>query len=87
MADEQNSRVSTIDELIAHPRFKCTACGGLTRFRIKRSLIVEIYYHQTIAGDIIPETPEVLCDEIVSAECVWCGHGKNVEQIDRGDGL
>lgn len=83
MLDEQQSKVSSIDELITHPRFRCTACGGLTRFSIKRSLLVETYYHQTIAGDIIPETPVVLADEIISVECVWCGHGKNVEEIER----
>jgi hypothetical protein len=84
MADAQEGeQISTIDELISHPRFKCNACGGLTRFSIKRSLLVETYYHQTVAGDIIPETPEVLTDEIISVECVWCGHGKNVEEIER----
>lgn len=83
MAEQEEDKVSTIDELIRHPRYRCTACGGLTRFRIKRSVLVETYYHQTVAGDIIPETPVVLSDEIISVECVWCGHGKGVEEIER----
>ena len=36
-------------------RYRCTACGGKTRFKVTVTTTITYYHHQTIGGDMNPE--------------------------------
>ncbi|HVM54555.1 MAG TPA: hypothetical protein VM262_15315 [Acidimicrobiales bacterium] len=61
-------------------RYRCNACGNLTRFDVTVSRRTAEYWHFTVGGDLDVEDRQVLSEEIESVSCRWCGHGKDVEQ-------
>lgn len=63
-------------------RYRCTACGNLTRFDVIRTLQLKEYYHVEIGGAINVEEHKVLSEEIVSVRCRWCDNGTTVEIIE-----
>lgn len=62
-------------------RYRCTACGNLTRFDVTRTRTTRAFYHYTVGGDLHVEDEEVLADSVDEVLCRWCGHGRAVEAI------
>ncbi len=62
-------------------RYRCTACGNLTRFDVVETTSVRSFHHFTVGGDLTIEEPEVISKTIESVTCRWCGHGRSVEVI------
>lgn len=60
-------------------RYRCKACGGLTRFEVTLTCRLRYFHHQTVSGEMTPENEEILDEVIEEVICVWCGHGKEVE--------
>ncbi len=65
----------------APPRYRCTACGNLTRFDVTRSRTTREFHHYTVAGDLQVEDVEVLGETVDQISCRWCGHGDAVVRI------
>ena len=65
-------------------RYRCTACGNLTRFAVVETTTVRSFHHFTVGGDLTVESPETIRHTVESVDCRWCGHGRNVEIIDEG---
>jgi hypothetical protein len=67
-------------------RYRCSACGNLTRFDVVTSRRTRAYHHFTVGGDLRVED-EVILDETTDAViCRWCGTGASVEAIaDTGE--
>ncbi|MGC8498165.1 MAG: hypothetical protein ACP5OV_01525 [Acidimicrobiales bacterium] len=63
-------------------RYRCTACGNLTRFDVVETTSVRAFYHFTVGGELEIEEPEVLSSTVESVSCRWCGHGRAVETFD-----
>ncbi len=63
-------------------RYRCTACGNLTRFDITRTRQTRAFNHFTVGGEVEVEDEEVLSESIDEVICRWCGHGKAVQTID-----
>jgi hypothetical protein len=63
-------------------RYRCNACGNLTRFDVTTSRRTKAFHHFTVGGELAIEDEEVLSEEIESVECRWCGSGKAVEVLD-----
>jgi len=59
-------------------RYRCTACGNLTRFDVTESSTTRSYHHYSVAGELLVEDVEVLASEIADVRCRWCGTGSNV---------
>ncbi len=59
-------------------RYKCEACGNITRFDVTETRTTKSFYHYAISGQLNIEDVEVVRSEIDSVECRWCGHGKNI---------
>ena len=54
-------------------RYRCSACGNLTRFDVVSTRRTRAYHHFTVGGDLSVED-EVLLDEVIdSVTCRWCG--------------
>lgn len=63
-------------------RYRCTACGNLTRFDVVETTSVRSFHHYTVGGDLTIEEPEVVARHVDSVTCRWCGHGRGVEVVD-----
>ena len=64
-------------------RFRCNACGNLTRFDIEMTRRTKSFHHYTVGGDLTVESEEVFEERIDDVSCRWCGHGRAVELIPR----
>ena len=63
-------------------RFRCTACGNLTRFDVVVSRRTRAFHHYSVAGDLVIEDEEVLDSNLESVVCRWCGaSGGAVEEL------
>jgi hypothetical protein len=64
-------------------RWRCAACGNLTRFDVVRSSRVREYVHVDLAGEPAVEEREVLRDQVEQIRCRWCDAVDKVELVDR----
>ncbi len=62
-------------------RYRCTACGNLTRFDVVETTSIRSFHHYTVGGDLSVEEPEIIARNVDSVTCRWCGHGRAVEPI------
>ena len=69
-------------------RYRCTACGNLTRFDVVTTRRSRAFHHYTVGGALTVEDEELLSEVIEEVSCRWCGNGTNVEElseIEAGD--
>lgn len=63
-------------------RYRCAACGNLTRFDVTVTQTTRAFHHFTVGGELVVEDEEVLADSVDEVVCRWCGHGRAVEMIE-----
>lgn len=63
------------------PRYRCTACGNLTRFDVVAYRRTRAFHHYTVGGELSIEDEEVIDEAVESITCRWCGTGTAVEAI------
>jgi len=66
-------------------RYRCTACGNLTRFDVTVTRRERGFHHYSIGGELRIDEREVLSETVESVSCRWCGHGRSVEEIASGE--
>jgi hypothetical protein len=59
-------------------RYRCTACGNLTRFDVTISRRTTAFHHYSVGGDLSVEDERVLDETVEQVECRWCGTGSSV---------
>ena len=64
-------------------RWRCTACGNLTRFDVLRTLKVQDFVHADLAGEPQVEERVVVSDTVERATCRWCNAVDQVELVPR----
>ena len=62
-------------------RYRCDACGNLTRFDVTVSQTTKAFHHFTVGGELVIEDEEVLARHVDDVVCRWCGHGRGVVEI------
>lgn len=67
-------------------RYRCGACGNLTRFDVVETVRTREYHHFTIGGELNVDETEVLVYTVNSVECRWCGHGNNIQIMEEETG-
>jgi hypothetical protein len=69
-------------------RYRCSACGNLTRFDVVTSRRTQAFHHYTVGGELRVEDEVVLAESVDEVTCRWCGTGAAVEPIVEavGDG-
>ena len=67
---------------VTQTRYRCTACGNLTRFDVVTTSTVKAFHHYTVGGELEVEESEMLSESVDSVTCRWCGHGRGVEVVD-----
>jgi hypothetical protein len=56
----------------ADQRWRCSACGNLTRFDVRRTRRTVEFVHVDLAGEQTTEDVEVLADDVAQVNCRWC---------------
>lgn len=84
MAAESSPRVETSSPggSTSSPRYRCAACGNLTRFDVVASRRTRSFHHYSVGGELSVEDEQVLDESIEEVSCRWCGHGNAIEIID-----
>ena len=62
-------------------RYRCTACGNLTRFDVVTTRRTRAFHHYTVGGELQVEDEELLTELVEDVSCRWCGSGANVEEL------
>lgn len=62
-------------------RYRCNACGNLTRFDVTTRRRTRAFHHFTVGGELSIEDEEVLDEEVEDVSCRWCGTGASVETL------
>lgn len=62
-------------------RYRCTACGNLTRFDVVERKRSRSFYHYTLGGLLSVEEEEVLEREVEEVACRWCNSSAHVEEV------
>ena len=60
------------------PRYRCAACGNLTRFDVTVTRRSKAFHHYTLGGELTVEDEEVLSETVEEVSCRWCGTGASV---------
>ncbi len=65
------------------PRYRCTACGNLTRFDVRALRRTLSFHHYTVGGDLTIEEENVLEERVEWVGCRWCGaEGDAIQAIE-----
>lgn len=62
-------------------RYRCNACGNLTRFDVTTTSTIKAFHHYSVGGDLTVEEPQVLAERIDEVVCHWCASGDAVEEL------
>ena len=63
-------------------RYRCDACGNLTRFDVTVTRRTKAFHHYTVGGELEVEDEEVLAETVEDVACRWCGSGGAVHPVD-----
>ena len=64
-------------------RYRCRACGNITRFEVVETSTTRSYHHFTVGGDLAIEDPVIVDAHVESVTCRWCGHGRRTSRRSR----
>ena len=62
-------------------RYRCTACGNLTRFDVTTTSRTRAFHHYTVGGQLEVEDAEILEETVEEVSCRWCGNGRSVVPV------
>jgi hypothetical protein len=62
-------------------RYRCSACGNLTRFDVTTTRRTRAFHHFTVGGELAVEDEELLSEVVEDVSCRWCGSGRAVEEL------
>ena len=63
-------------------RYRCSACGNLTRFDVVALRRTRAYHHFSVGGELHVEDEVVVDETVEDVSCRWCGSGAAVETIE-----
>ena len=64
-------------------RYRCAACGNVTRFDVVATRRTRAFHHYTIAGELEIEEEDVLEERVEEVTCRWCSAtGSRIEDLD-----
>jgi hypothetical protein len=61
-------------------RYRCNACGNLTRFDVVTTRRTSAFHHYSVGGDLTVEDEQLLEETVERVTCRWCGaSGDSIE--------
>jgi hypothetical protein len=68
-------------------RYRCSACGNLTRFDVVATRRTQAFHHYSMGGDLTIEEESVLDEHVERVTCRWCGaSGDAIEELSVTEG-
>ena len=69
-------------------RYRCSACGNVTRFDVTATRRTRAFYHYSIGGELEIEDEQVLDERIEQVTCRWCNaSGAAIERVSGAEEL
>ena len=62
-------------------RYRCNACGNLTRFDVTVARRTRGFHHFTVGGELTVEDEVVLSEVVEDVSCRWCASDTAVEVL------
>ena len=62
-------------------RYRCSACGNLTRFDVVATRRTRAFHHFSVAGELTVEDEAVLDERVEEVTCRWCGTSGDAIEI------
>jgi DNA-directed RNA polymerase subunit M/transcription elongation factor TFIIS len=81
---ESSATASAAESAGGPSRYRCSACGNLTRFDVVTSRRTKAFHHYSVGGELTIEEVDVLQESVEEVSCRWCGNGKAIEVLERG---
>jgi hypothetical protein len=70
------------DRPVSGTRYRCSACGNLTRFDVVGTRRTRAFHHYSMGGELTVEEEDVLDERIEQVTCRWCGaSGDSIERV------
>ena len=66
-------------------RYRCNACGNLTRFDVTTTRRTRAFHHYSLGGELQVEDEQILDETVEEVSCRWCGTGKSVEELSESE--
>jgi hypothetical protein len=66
---------------VSPTRYRCAACGNLTRFDVVTSRRTTAFHHFTVSGELSIEDEQILEQAVESVTCRWCGPTGSVQVV------
>jgi transposase len=64
-------------------RYRCGACGNLTRFDVLTTRRTSSFHHYSVGGELTIEEEQLLEETVERVTCRWCGaSGESIEELD-----
>ncbi len=68
--------------LPAGKRWRCGACGNLTRFDVESVERVRRFWHLDLAGEGRVDEEDRVDVDVIAVTCRWCGSKDAIEVVD-----
>lgn len=62
-------------------RYRCDACGNLTRFDVETDERVQRFWHLDLSGQGTAERTDVVASAVRAVTCRWCGASERIEVV------
>lgn len=63
-------------------RYRCGACGNLTRFDVLTTRRTSSFHHYSVGGELTIEEEQLLEETVERVTCRWCGaSGDTIEEL------
>ena len=67
-------------------RYRCGACGNLTRFDVVATRRTRAFHHYTVGGDLSVDDEELIDERVEEVTCRWCAaSGEQIEEVPVDD--
>jgi len=70
---------------VSTTRYRCAACGNITRFDVVATRRTRAFHHFSIGGELEVEDEEVLDERVEQVTCRWCNASGPRIEIVAGD--
>ncbi len=70
---------------VSATRYRCAACGNLTRFDVVTTRRTTAFHHFAVSGELSIEDEQVLEEAVESVTCRWCGPAGSVQVLPDGE--
>lgn len=82
MVQGSRTEAAQLAGLAPGKRYRCAACGNLTRFDIESVERVRRFWHADLSGAGSVEEEERLAAGVERVSCRWCGSSASIEVVD-----